>query len=157
MVAPTHLRSLQALELAVRRGSFVAAAEGLGITPAAVGQRVKALEDYLGVELLSRRGSPVALRVVSADGGSRQVSRAVEVYPIDGSGGRCFVSNAAIEAGSRVEVIHDAATHLAELGPRGTDVLGSVEVLLNAGDYFLIGERAEPAVVAEPEAAGAPA
>lgn len=54
MVAPTHLRSLQALELAVRRGSFVAAAEGLGITPAAVGQRVKALEDYLGVELLSR-------------------------------------------------------------------------------------------------------
>ena len=110
-----------------------------------------------GVELLSRRGSPVALRVVSADGGSRQVARAVEVYPIDGSGGRCFVSNAAIEAGSRVEVIHDAATHLAELGPRGTDVLGSVEVLLNAGDYFLIGERAEPAVVAEPEAAGAPA
>lgn len=54
MVAPTYLRSLQALEMAVRKGSFVAAAEGLGITPAAVGQRVKALEDYLGVELLSR-------------------------------------------------------------------------------------------------------
>jgi len=54
MVAPTYLRSLQALELAVRRGSFVAAAERLGITPAAVGQRVKALEDYLGVELLYR-------------------------------------------------------------------------------------------------------
>jgi LysR family transcriptional regulator, glycine cleavage system transcriptional activator len=54
MVAPTYLRSLQALELAVRNGSFVGAAERLGITPAAVGQRVKALEDYLGVELLSR-------------------------------------------------------------------------------------------------------
>ncbi|TAL29696.1 MAG: LysR family transcriptional regulator [Phenylobacterium sp.] len=54
MVAPTYLRSLQALELAVRKGSFVGAAERLGITPAAVGQRVKALEDYLGVELLSR-------------------------------------------------------------------------------------------------------
>ena len=54
MVAPTYLRSLQALELAVREGSFAAAAESLGITPAAVGQRVKALEDYLGVELLVR-------------------------------------------------------------------------------------------------------
>lgn len=54
MVAPTYLRSLQALELAVRKGSFVGAAEVLGITPAAVGQRVKALEDYLGVELLLR-------------------------------------------------------------------------------------------------------
>ena len=104
--------------------------------------------------------SPVALRVVSADGGSRQVARAVEVYPIDGSGGRCFVSNAGIEAGSRVEVIHDAATHLAELGPRVADVLGAVEVLLNAGDYFLIGERAEPAAPSAPAAPveeGAPA
>lgn len=54
MVASFHLRSLQALELAVRHGSFTAAAEGLGITPAAVGQRVKTLEDYLGVELLVR-------------------------------------------------------------------------------------------------------
>jgi hypothetical protein len=102
-----------------------------------------------GVELLSRRGSPVALRVVSADGGSRQVARAVEVFPIDGSGGRCFVSNAGIEAGSRVEVIHDASAHLAEIGPRGVDVLGAVEVLLNAGDYFLIGERAVPVEAGE--------
>jgi len=54
MVAPNYLRSLQALELAVRHGSFTAAAEAVGITPAAVGQRVKALEDYLGVELLLR-------------------------------------------------------------------------------------------------------
>lgn len=54
MVAPTYLRSLQALEMAARKGSFVAAADLLGITPAAVGQRVKALEDYLGIELLLR-------------------------------------------------------------------------------------------------------
>lgn len=54
MVTPTYLRSLQALELAVREGSFTAAADALGITPAAVGQRVKTLEDYLGVELLTR-------------------------------------------------------------------------------------------------------
>lgn len=54
MAAPFHLRSLQALEMAVRCGSFVKAAEELGITPAAVGQRVKALEDYLGVPMLLR-------------------------------------------------------------------------------------------------------
>ena len=59
MAAPIHLRSLQALELAVRHGSFVMAATDLGVTPAAVGQRVKALEDYLGVELLVRGRSGV--------------------------------------------------------------------------------------------------
>lgn len=59
MVAPSYLRSLQALEQAVRKGSFTAAAEALGITPAAVGQRVKSLEDYLGVELLVRGRSGI--------------------------------------------------------------------------------------------------
>lgn len=54
MVAPAHLKSLQALEIAVRLGSMARAAEVLGITPAAVGQRVKTLEDYLGVQLLER-------------------------------------------------------------------------------------------------------
>jgi LysR family glycine cleavage system transcriptional activator len=54
MAPPSHLKSLQALELAVRTGSFAAAADILAITPAAVGQRVKALEDYLGVELILR-------------------------------------------------------------------------------------------------------
>ena len=59
MVAPSHLKSLQALELAVRTGSFKAAADALAITPAAVGQRVKALEDYLGMELLVRGRSGI--------------------------------------------------------------------------------------------------
>jgi len=54
MTATSHLRSFQALELAIRTGSLRAAAEALAITPAAVGQRVKALEDYLGIDLLAR-------------------------------------------------------------------------------------------------------
>jgi LysR family glycine cleavage system transcriptional activator len=54
VVAPSHLKSFQALELAVRTGSLRSAADALAITPAAVGQRVKALEDYLGVDLLVR-------------------------------------------------------------------------------------------------------
>lgn len=54
MVAPSHLKSFQALELAIRTGSLKAAADVLSITPAAVGQRVKALEEYLGLDLLTR-------------------------------------------------------------------------------------------------------
>ena len=50
----THLRSLQAIEIALRTGSLKTAAEELGITPAAVGQRIRALEDYLGTDLLVR-------------------------------------------------------------------------------------------------------
>lgn len=53
-MALSHLRSLQALELALRTGSLKDAASSLGITPAAAGQRIKALEEYLGMELLVR-------------------------------------------------------------------------------------------------------
>jgi hypothetical protein len=56
MGPPSHLKSLQALELAVRTGSFAAAADILAITPAAVGQRVKALEDYLGMPYPTQTG-----------------------------------------------------------------------------------------------------
>lgn len=54
MVAVSHLRAFQALELAIGHGSLKKAAEILGITPAAAGQRIKALEDYLGIELVVR-------------------------------------------------------------------------------------------------------
>lgn len=54
MVAPTHLKGLQALEMAVRTGSLKSAADALSITPAAAGQRVKSLEDFLGFDLLAR-------------------------------------------------------------------------------------------------------
>ena len=54
MVAVSHLKSLQALEAAIRLGSLKKAADALVITPAAVGQRVKALENYLGIDLLVR-------------------------------------------------------------------------------------------------------
>jgi LysR family glycine cleavage system transcriptional activator len=53
-VALSHLKSLQALELALRLGSLQAAGRTLWITPAAVGQRIKALEDYLGIALVVR-------------------------------------------------------------------------------------------------------
>ncbi|MDZ7783274.1 MAG: LysR family transcriptional regulator [Halioglobus sp.] len=54
MSATSHLRAFQALDLALRTGSLSAAANRLAITPAAVGQRIRTLEDYLGMELLVR-------------------------------------------------------------------------------------------------------
>lgn len=54
MSVTSHLKSLQALAMAIREGSLKAAADRLAITPAAVGQRIRALEDYLGTDLLLR-------------------------------------------------------------------------------------------------------
>ncbi|MGB7321170.1 MAG: LysR family transcriptional regulator [Albidovulum sp.] len=54
MTPVTHLKSLQALEMAIREGSLKSAAERLGITPAAVGQRIRSLELFLGTDLLMR-------------------------------------------------------------------------------------------------------
>ncbi len=54
MIPVLHLKSLQALEMAMREGSLKAAAARLGITPAAVGQRIRTLEVYLGTDLLVR-------------------------------------------------------------------------------------------------------
>jgi len=50
----SHLNNLRALEATLRTGSFRAAAAELGVTPAAVGQQVRGLENYLGRRLLSR-------------------------------------------------------------------------------------------------------
>ena len=51
--------ALRAFEAAVRRGSFVAAANELHLTPSAVSHQVKLLEDQLGVQLFSRIGRAV--------------------------------------------------------------------------------------------------
>jgi len=53
-MATTHLRALQALELAIRKGSLSEAAAELSITPAALGQRVRTLEDFLDIDLIVR-------------------------------------------------------------------------------------------------------
>lgn len=55
------LNGLKAFEAAARHGSFVRAAEELGVTSAAVSQQVKALERYLGRMLFVRLGNGLAL------------------------------------------------------------------------------------------------
>jgi len=58
--APNHLNALRAFEAAGRHLSYVAAADELNVTPAAVGQRVRKLEGALGVELFRRSAAGLA-------------------------------------------------------------------------------------------------
>jgi LysR family glycine cleavage system transcriptional activator len=70
MRAPSHLNALRAFEAAARHSSYVAAADELNVTPAAVGQLVRRLEQALGVELF-RHSSAGAARLVLTDVGRR--------------------------------------------------------------------------------------
>jgi len=55
MVHISHLNGLKAFDAAARYLSFTKAGEELGVTPAAVGQQVRLLEEYLGVQLFERQ------------------------------------------------------------------------------------------------------
>ena len=62
MRAPNHLNALRAFESAARHLSYVRAAEELNVSPAAIGQLVRGLEDAHGVVLFHRsRGGPARL------------------------------------------------------------------------------------------------
>lgn len=57
-----RLKWLHAFEATARHGSFTGAAKELGVTPAAVGQLVRALEDWVGhpfytVRVLAKKDS----------------------------------------------------------------------------------------------------
>jgi LysR family glycine cleavage system transcriptional activator len=53
-----YLNGLRAFEAAARHLSFASAAQELNVTPAAVGQQVRALESWLGTSLFQRVGGP---------------------------------------------------------------------------------------------------
>lgn len=55
------LNSLRAFEAAARSGSYVAAAEELGVSAAAISQHIRKLEDYFGKELFLRMNNRVIL------------------------------------------------------------------------------------------------
>ena len=67
MRAPEHLNALRAFDAAARHLSFALAAEELNVTPAAVGQLVRRLEEVLGVELFHRsQAGPARLVLTEA-------------------------------------------------------------------------------------------
>ncbi|WP_448106519.1 transcriptional regulator GcvA [Pseudomonas azerbaijanoccidentalis] len=57
MKYPTYLNALRAFEASARHQSFSGAAAELNVTPAAVGQQVRVLEAWLGIELFVRATS----------------------------------------------------------------------------------------------------
>ncbi|UZE25790.1 transcriptional regulator GcvA [Pseudomonas sp. B21-056] len=57
MKLPVHLNALRAFEASARHQSFSAAAAELNVTPAAVGQLVRSLEEWLGTPLFHRASS----------------------------------------------------------------------------------------------------
>lgn len=78
MSALPPLNALRAFEAAARRGGFTAAAEELNVTPAAVGQQVRHLEELLGVRLFDRDGRGLKLTERGAAGLDR-LSRALNL------------------------------------------------------------------------------
>jgi LysR family transcriptional regulator, glycine cleavage system transcriptional activator len=70
MKSPVHLNALRAFEASARHQSFSAAAAELNVTPAAVGQLVRSLEEWLGTPLFLRSASGRA-RLVQTDAAER--------------------------------------------------------------------------------------
>lgn len=73
MKLPIHLNALRAFEASARHLSFSAAAQELHVTPAAVGQLVRSLEDWLGAPLFHRSTSGRA-RLTATDSAERALT-----------------------------------------------------------------------------------
>lgn len=94
----SHLNALRALEASVRLGSFRAAAQEMGVSPAAVGQRVRTIEDAVGLELLERTANgfvttPLAHQICTElETGFRHLARALEMASRSGAPASLSVS-----------------------------------------------------------------
>lgn len=62
-----HLNALRAFEAAARLGSFTAAAEELGVTPGAITQHIKALEEWTNAPLFIRNARGVAATAITEE------------------------------------------------------------------------------------------
>ncbi len=93
-----HLNALKALEASVRLGSFRAAAAEMGVTPAAVGQQVRKLEEALGQALLLRHANgfeptrTAALAATKLASGFGQLREALAMMARDHEPNRVFVT-----------------------------------------------------------------
>lgn len=65
-LAPVYLNALRAFEAAARLQSFAAAAEELNVSPPAISQLVRSLEEYVGRSLFIRSRSGVVLTAEAA-------------------------------------------------------------------------------------------
>lgn len=91
------LRSLRAFESAARLLSFARAADELNVTPAAISQQIKLLEDHMGIALFRRSGGvtmtePAAAALPLLTDAFDRLERAVEHLRIDRDHGPLVVS-----------------------------------------------------------------
>lgn len=63
-----HLNGIRAFEAAARHHSFAGAAQELNVTPAAVGQQVRQLEDWLDIRLFDRASSGSSRLTLTEEG-----------------------------------------------------------------------------------------
>ncbi|MCB8877097.1 LysR substrate-binding domain-containing protein [Acidisoma silvae] len=124
MAASPSLRSLQAFEAAARLGSFVSAADELAVSPAAVSQLVRGLEDQIERKLFNRinrrivlteagrelylqvNGAFAEIRTISRDlsGGERRSSLVVSVAQSVAMGWLSFRLPAFIDAHGPIDI-----------------------------------------------------
>lgn len=90
MAENLSLNALRAFESVARHGSFKAAAEELFVTPAAISQQIKSLEDSLGVKLFHRQSRSITLTkdaqrgIAKASEGFNNLSEAIKLIRADG-------------------------------------------------------------------------
>jgi LysR family glycine cleavage system transcriptional activator len=105
------LNALRAFEAAARTGGYVAAAEELGVSPAAVSQQVRNLEDFLGKQLFRRFNN----RVLLTDAGQVVFAGAAEALQAIST-----LTEQVMSGGTRSRLVISVITSVAErwLEPR---------------------------------------
>lgn len=92
-----------------------------------------------GVELLSRRAMPVALRLHDRDGMAKAPVRALELQNLLDDESGCFLAATSLDGeAARIEIIREAADSMIEPRPVAEDMLAALDALLNAGDYAVL-------------------
>lgn len=92
------LNAVRAFEAAARTGSFVAAAEELGVSAAAISQQVRKLEDYVGKQMFVRMNNRVVLTdaghaiLEGTAAGLQMISEATEQLVSERSKSRLVIS-----------------------------------------------------------------
>lgn len=105
---------LRAFAAVVRHGSFTRAAAHLGVSPSALSQTIRALEDRLGQRLLNRTTRSVA----ASAAGQALAERLLPVLDdLDGVLDTAFAAGGEVAGPLRLDVVRVAMPHLARLVP----------------------------------------
>jgi len=124
MSALPPLNALRAFEAAARRGGFAAAAGELNVTPAAVGQQVRHLENLIGAQLFERDGRALTLTARGA-AALEQLSRAFELV------GEASAAMRETPQAARLTLAADAGIAVLWLAPRLTAMEAVSDVRIN--------------------------